>query len=190
MGRGVGGDYERGGPSGGVGLEFSDCFLCFSLLIKIQGTTKTKFKLLTKLTQLCCDTGCEWCTHLHAITVTRDLSSHFFKTNRFWRKMSSSSARAPGLGLAGMVSLWSWTPHSLNQLPWKRSDLVNKIFVIQQHGRDKLNHNKMPFENRPKFSPIILKTEKRRKEETKGPRKAALFSGPPSPHRPFSVRLL
>jgi len=61
--------------------------------------------------------------------------------------------------------------------------------VIQQHGRDKLNYNKMPFENRPKFSPTILKTEKKRKKKKqKGERKAALFSGPPSP-RPLSFRL-
>lgn len=57
-GSGVAGDYEKEEPSGG-GAGVSQLFLCFSLLIKIQGTTKTKFKLLTKLTQLCCDTGCE-----------------------------------------------------------------------------------------------------------------------------------
>ena len=55
-------------------------------------------------------------THTHALIVTRDLSSHFFKTNPFWRKMSTSPACAPGLGLVGngfTVELVSTFPDQL-----------------------------------------------------------------------------
>ena len=56
--------------------------------------------------------------------------------------------------------------------------------MIQQHGRDNLNHNKMPFENRPKFSPTILKTEKRREETKRREERSPLLWAPLPPATP------
>lgn len=109
-GEGSGGDYE-GGAFWRWGLEFSDCFLCFSLLIKIQGPQRPSPSCLPSSLQLCCDTGCEWCTHTRYHSHTWS-SSHFFKTNPFGGRCHLLLL-VPWFGLAGIGFIRSWL-----HIPW------------------------------------------------------------------------